>query len=104
MDPNAPRREPDPEALKRLETVQRRVITALVLTTVAHLTAGLIIAAKLDVAGHRTDAQVALVVIGVLFWNVGIAGVAALNRRPMLTWWHLTALLPLAAGLWWVLA
>ncbi|NYJ01202.1 hypothetical protein HNR19_001900 [Nocardioides thalensis] len=102
MDPSQPRKVADPEAIRRLETVQRRVLSALILTTVVHLTAGFILAAKLDVAGDRTDAQVVLVVIGALFWNVGVAAVLGINKRPLLSWWHLTSLLPLAAGIWWV--
>jgi hypothetical protein len=102
IDPTQPRKAADPEAIRRLETVQRRVLSALILTTVVHLTAGFVLAAKLDVAGDRTDAQVVLVVIGALFWNVGVAAVLGINKRPLLSWWHLTSLLPLAAGLWWV--
>jgi hypothetical protein len=103
MDPSQPRKAADPEAIKRLETVQRRVISVLIMTTLVHLTAGFILAAKLDVAGDRTDAQVVLVVVGAAFWVVGVAAVLAINKRPMMSPWLLTGLLPLAAGLWWVL-
>lgn len=101
MDPNAPRKAPDPEALKRLETVQRRVVSALILTTIAHLTAGFILAAKKEIAGDRTDAQVVLVLVGALFWVVGVAAVRGLNKRPLLSPWLLTGLVPLAVGIWW---
>lgn len=101
MDPNAPRKPTDPEDLKRLETVQRRVVSALIMTTIVHLTAGFIIAAKKEIAGDRVDAQVVLVVVGALFWDVGVAAVLGLNRKPLLSPWLLTALLPLAVGLWW---
>lgn len=103
MDPNAPRQRRDPEDVKRLERVQRRVVSVLAMTTIAHLTAGLIVAARLDVGGDQLATRIGLVVIGVLFWNVGVAAVLGLNRRPLVSWWHLTALLPLAVGLWLVL-
>ncbi|HWU20726.1 MAG TPA: hypothetical protein VN088_04325 [Nocardioides sp.] len=103
MDPNAPRVKRDPEAVKRLETVQRRVVSVLAMTTIAHLTAGMILAAVLDADHASVGVQIGLVVIGVLFWNVGVAAVLGINRRPIVSWWHLTALLPLAVGLWLVL-
>lgn len=103
MDPNAPRPQRDPEAVKRLERVQRRVVSVLSMTTIGHLTAGMILAAVLDIAGDRTGAKVGLVIIGALFWNVGVAAVLGINKRNPVSWWHLTALLPLAVGLWLVL-
>lgn len=101
MDPNAPRREVDPEALERLARVQRRVVSALILTTIFHLTVGFIIAAKTEIAGDRVDAQVVLVVVGSLFWVCGVAAVRALNKKPLLTAWMLTGLVPLVVGIWW---
>ncbi len=102
MDPSQPRKPADPEAIKRLETVQRRVISVLVLTTLVHLTAGFILAAKLDVAGDRLDAQLVLVLVGAAFWVVGVAAVLAINKRPLLSPWLLTGLVPAALGVWWV--
>jgi hypothetical protein len=102
MDPNAPRVKRDPEAVKKLERVQRRVVSVLAMTTIAHLTAGMILAAALD-AKASLGAQIGLVVIGMLFWNVGVAAVLGLNKKPLISWWHLTALVPLATGLWLVL-
>ena len=102
LDPDAPRKAADPEALERLARVQRRVASALILTTVFHLTLGFILAAKTEIAGDRRDAQVVLVVVGALFWVTGVAAVRALNKKPLLTAWMLTALVPLAAGIWWV--
>ena len=102
LDPNAPRKAPDPEALERLARVQRRVISALILTTIFHLTVGFIIAAKTEIAGDRTDAQVVLVVVGALFWVCGVAAVRGLNSKPLLSAWLLTGLVPLVAGIWWV--
>jgi membrane glycosyltransferase len=100
MDPNAPRQKKDPEAVKKLETTQRRVVSAVVMTIVLHLTAALIISAVFDVAGDKAFTKVALVVIGALFWNVGIGAVLALNKKAPLSLWHLTSLVPLAIGLW----
>ena len=103
MDPNAPRVQRDPEAVKRLEKVQRRVVSVLAMTTIAHLTAGMILAAVLDADHAAVGVQIGLVVIGVLFWNVGVAAVLGINKRSLVSWWHLSAVLPLAVGLWLVL-
>ncbi len=103
MDPSQPRKPADPEALARLERVQRRVVSALVITTIVHLVGGLIIAAD-HVDEDRTDAQVGLVVLAGLFAVVGIVATLAINRRPLVSWWLALAVLPTVAGLWWVLS
>lgn len=100
MDPNAPRPKPDPEAVKRLETTQRRVVSAVVMTIIVHLSAALIVSAVFDVAGDKALSKVALVIIASLFWSVGIGAVLALNGRRQLSWWHATILIPLAVGFW----
>lgn len=101
MDPDAPRRAPDPEALARLERVQRIVISALVFTTILHLAVGLVIAAD-HVDEDRVDAQVALVTLGTISMVIGVGAVLAIMRRPLLSPWLLTGLLPGALGVWWV--
>lgn len=101
MDPNAPRKVADPKDLERLHRVQRRVISVLVITTLIHLTVGLVLAAD-AVDDDRLDAQIALILLGAAFYLVGIAAVRAINKKPLLTWWMLTGLVPVAAGLWWV--
>jgi hypothetical protein len=102
MDPNAPRKAADPKDLERLHRVQRRVISVLIVTTLIHLTVGLILAA--DAADDdRRDAQVALILLGAAFFVLGIAAVRAINKKPLLTWWMLTGLIPIAGGIWWVI-
>ncbi len=101
MDPAAPRKAADPKDLERLHRVQRRVISVLIVTTLIHLTVGLILAADLA-DDDRRDAQLALILLGAAFFVLGIAAVRAINKKPLLTWWMLTGLIPVAAGLWWV--
>jgi|GEM_PF-5418446 len=101
MDPDAPRKVADPKDLERLHRVQRRVISVLIVTTLIHLTVGLILAAD-SVDEDRLDAQLGLILLGAAFYVVGIAAVRAINKQPLLTWWMVTALVPVAAGLWWV--
>lgn len=101
MDPNAPRKVADPQDLERLHRVQRRVISVLIITTLIHLTVGLILAADL-VDDDRLDAQLGLIVLGAAFFVVGIAAVRAINKKPLATWWMLTGLIPVVVGVWWV--
>jgi hypothetical protein len=101
MDPNAPRKAADPKDLERLHRVQRRVASVLIITTLVHLTAGLILAAD-AITDEKRYAQVILILIGATFYVLGIGGVCAINKKPLLTWWMLTGLIPVAAGLWWV--
>lgn len=101
MDPDAPRKVADPKDLERLHRVQRRVMSVLIITTLIHLTVGLVLAAD-AVSDDRRDAQVLLILLGAAFYLVGIAAVRAINNKPLLTWWMLTGLVPIAAGLWWV--
>jgi uncharacterized membrane protein HdeD (DUF308 family) len=101
MDPDAPRRAADPKDLERLHRVQRRVVSVLIVTTLIHLTVGLILAAD-AISDDQRAAQVILIVIGAAFYVLGIAAVCAINNKPLLSWWMLTGLVPVAAGLWWV--
>ena len=101
MDPDAPRKAADPKDLERLHRVQRRVMSVLIITTLVHLTVGLTLAAD-SISDDRRDAQVILILLGAAFYVVGIGAVRAINKLPLLTWWMLTGLIPVAAGLWWV--
>lgn len=101
MDPNAPRKATDPKDLERLHRVQRRVVSVLIITTLIHLTVGLVLAAD-AIDDDRRYAQVILILIGAAFYVLGIAAVSAINKKPLLSWWMLTGLVPVAAGLWWV--
>lgn len=103
IDPTQPRRQPTVEDLDKLHRVQRRVVSALIITTLIHLTVGLIVAAKFDVAGDRADAKVALVLVGAAFFACGIAASRGINRKPILTWWLALSLIPAVLGTWWVL-
>ncbi|MBS4754022.1 hypothetical protein KG112_14505 [Nocardioides sp. zg-ZUI104] len=100
MDPNAPRKAPDPEDLIRLQTVQRRVISVLVFTTVLHLAVGFVVAAD-HVSADRPDARIALNVIGTIFMIGGIASTLLINGRSWRSPWLLLGLLPGIVGIWW---
>ena len=100
MDPNAPRRAPDPRDLERLQRVQRRVMSVLLVTTVLHLSAGLVIAAD-HVDEDRLDARIGLNVIATAFMLGGIAATLLINHRSWRSPWLLLGLLPGIVGIWW---
>lgn len=100
MDPNAPRKAPDPKDLERLQRVQRRVMSVLVVTTIVHLSAGFVIAAD-HVAADRMDARIGLNVIAMAFMVGGIAATLLINGRSWRSPWLLLGLVPGIIGLWW---
>jgi peptidoglycan/LPS O-acetylase OafA/YrhL len=100
MDPNAPRKAPDPRDLERLQRVQRRVMSVLLVTTVLHLAAGFVIAAD-HVDPDRLDARIGLNVIATAFMVGGIAAALLINHRSWRSPWLLLGLLPGIVGLWW---
>lgn len=98
IDPANPRPRTDPEDLARLERVQRWVISALAVTTIALLAAGLAIAAVYVDEG-RTDAAVGLCVLAAAFGVVAVASGLAIHRRSLISPWLLLGVLPGLAGL-----
>lgn len=100
MDPNAPRKAPDPKDLERLQRVQRRVVSVLVITTILHLSAGFVIAAD-HVAADRMDARIGLNLIAAAFMVGGIGATLVINGRSWRSPWLLLGLVPLVVGLWW---
>ena len=100
MDPNAPRPVRDHESEnKSLTRVQRRVMSALVVTTLFHLVMGLIIAA-LFIDDPRPGAQVGLCLIAGAFGVIAVAVAFVIHGRKPLTPWLLVGLIPSAIGIY----
>lgn len=99
MDPNAPREVRDVRQEKaKLSHVQQWVMSVLIVTTVVHLSAGLVIAA-LTLHDPAPGAQVGLNVIASILMMLGIAGARAIHRKNLLSLWLLAGLLPGAIGI-----
>lgn len=100
MDLDAPRPVRSAASAERsLSRVQKWIMSALVLVTVAHLSAGLVVAAiYLDVP--TLAAQVGLNLIASGFMVVAVAAALAIHGRPLVSPWLLAGLLPGAVGLW----
>ena len=100
IDASAPPRPRNVEAEKKsLSRVQRTVMSALVVTTILHLSAGLVIAAMfLD--DPRPGAEIGLNVIAAAFGVLAVAAGLAIHRKRVLSPWLLLGLLPGIVGVW----
>ena len=100
MDPNAPRPGRDRQAeVHSLTRVQQWVMSTLAVTTILHLSAGLILAA-LFLDDRGTSSQIGLDVIAGLFGVIAVAAGLAIHRRSILTPWLAVGFLPGLIGLW----
>jgi hypothetical protein len=103
LDPEDLRRshQSSQSSLKSLTNVQRWVMSVLAVTTVAHLSFGLVLAALF------TDAMDAVIGLNVIAAVIGVMAVAAgllIHRRSPFSPWLLVGLLPGVVGLWLALA
>ena len=104
IDPDAPRQARDHEAeMRSLSRVQQWVLSTLAVTTILHLSAGLVLAAMfLDDRGRSS--QIGLDVIAGIFGVLAVAAARAIHRRPILTPWLLVGVVPGVVGAWLTLA
>ncbi|WP_457111524.1 hypothetical protein [Marmoricola sp. URHA0025 HA25] len=101
IDPDAPRRPRDLAAERqRLTTVQQWVLSALAVTTILHMSAGLILAAMFLPEERGAGAQVGLNVIAAAFGVMAVAVARAIHRRSPLSAWLLLGLIPGIVGSW----
>ncbi len=74
-------------------------MSALAVTTLAHLAGGLVISA-IYVADDRLDAQIGLNVLAAAFGVCAVTLALAIHRKTLLSPWLLLGLLPGVLGLW----
>ena len=99
MDPNNPQRMRNDHQLTK---VQRTVMSALAVTTIFHLSAGLVIAAYfIDDVGD--GGKIGLLVIAAAFGVLAVAAGFVIHKRSPVTPWLLLGLIPAAVGAFWVL-
>lgn len=98
IDPARPRTRATAEDLARLERVQRSVMSVLVVTTVAHLSVGLVIAAVV-IDDSQRGPQVGLCLLGGAFGITAVAAALAIHRRSFASPWLVLGLLPTVVGL-----
>jgi hypothetical protein len=102
MDPDNPRREVvrnTGSGTMSLEPVQRWVLSVLAATTIAHLAAGLVIAA-IYIDDDRIDARIGLNIVAAAFGVLAVLAFRAIHQQRLLSPWLLLGLIPLVGGLW----
>jgi hypothetical protein len=82
-----------------LERVKRWVMSVLVVTTVAHLAVGLVVAAVM-LDAPRPVARIGLCVIAGAFGVIGVALARLIHGRTPFTPWLLVGALPTVVGVW----
>jgi len=95
MDPSNPRRQVNDQALTN---VQRWVTSVLAVTTILHLSAGMVIA-SVFLGGDQIAPQVGLNVIAGLFAAVAVIAGRAIHGKTLVTPWLALALIPTAIGM-----
>ena len=98
MDPSKPRPVTSAEDLARLAQVQRWVLSVLTVTTIGHLSVGLVLAA-LTITKDSPGAQVGLCVLASITGVVGVAAGIAIHKKSPLRPWLLIGLIPGLVGL-----
>jgi len=99
MDPDAPRPVRTAQADQSLTRVQQWIMSTLAVTTILHLSGGLILAAMF-LSDPTRSSQIGLNVIAGAFGVVAVAVALAIHRRSVLSPWLLLGLVPTAIGLW----
>ncbi len=94
MDPSSPRR---PVNDRSLTNVQRWVMSALAVTTILHLSVGIVVAA-LFLPEDQMLARVGLCVIGGAFGVIAVAAGRAIHGKGPASPWLLLGLLPGVVG------
>jgi len=99
MDPNNLQRMRNDQQLTK---VQRTVMSALAVTTILHLSAGLVIAAY-AIDGVGDGGKIGLLLIAAAFGVLAVAAGFVIHKKSAATPWLLLGLIPAAAGAIWVL-
>ncbi|WP_205471825.1 hypothetical protein [Nocardioides sp. SYSU D00038] len=87
------------QATRDLRRVQQWVLSSLAVTTILHLSAGLVLAAMF-LPRPTLSSQIGLNVIAGAFGAVAVAAGLAIHRRSVFSPWLLLGLVPTAIGLW----
>jgi len=99
MDPNNLQRMRNDQQLTK---VQRTVMSALAVTTIIHLSVGLVIAAY-AIDGVGNGGKIGLLLIAAAFGLLAVAAGFVIHKKSPVTLWVLLGLIPAVAGAFWVL-
>jgi len=101
IDPSDLGRPRDVAAERRsLTRVQQWVMSVLAVTTILHMSAGLVLAARFLPDERGVGAQIGLDVIASIFGVLAVAAGLAIHRRSVRSPWLALGLLPGLVGVW----
>jgi hypothetical protein len=89
-------------SMESLSSVQRWVMSALAVTTIMHLAAGLVVAAYF-IDASRAGARVGLCVIAAVIGMLGVTAARLVHHKTPRSPWLLVGLVPGVVGVWLVL-
>lgn len=99
MDPNNPPKSNPYLEDARMIRVQQWVMSSLAVTTILHLSAGIIIAAMF-LPDPTLASQIGLTVIAGAFGAIASLSALAIHKKPLASWWvSIGFLVPTTAGL-----
>ena len=99
MTPGQPRPQPARGMSMSLTSVQRWVMSTLIVSTGLHMAAGLVFAARYV---DETSSTVGLLVISGALGLLTMAAGLLVHRSRLVNPWMLVGLLPPLAGAWWI--
>ena len=97
IDPSNPQPRPSARRGMSLTTVQMWVASVLVVSTMLHMSVG-VVGTAFYVDDDRLDAQIGLLVVAGLFGVSAVVAGAAIHRKPLLSWWLMLGWLPALTG------
>jgi hypothetical protein len=100
MDPDNPQRAV--RGSMSLSQVQKWVMSALAVTTILHLSAGLVLAAYF-IDEDRPEARIGLSVIAGAFGVMAVAAARAIHGKRIVSSWLLLGCVPALVGVWLIL-
>jgi hypothetical protein len=74
-------------------------MSALAVTTILHMSGGLVLAAYF-IDEDRPDARIGLDVIAGAFGVMAVAAARAIHGKPIVSWWLLLGFAPALVGAW----
>ncbi|GGO74746.1 hypothetical protein [Nocardioides deserti] len=104
MDPNGPKPTHNPYLEDaRMIRVQQWVMSSLAVTTILHLSVGLILAAMF-LPNPSLASEIGLTIIAGAFGAIAVVAALAIHKKPLASWWVVAGfVVPTAVGLFLVL-
>jgi hypothetical protein len=100
MDPNHPQYvRSEPDSARNLSRVQQWVASTLAVTTILHLSAGLVVA-SLYLPHPTTSSRIGLNVIAAAFGVIAVGSALLIHGRALASPWLLVGLGPGLFGIW----